>query len=55
VIVDETGLVAIDRMAMLFSSLRQSDGKILVIGDDKQLPPVSNDFVIESLFKSILQ
>jgi superfamily I DNA and/or RNA helicase len=40
---------------MLFSSLRHSDGKILVIGDDKQLPPVSNNFVAESLFRSILQ
>ena len=55
VVVDEAGLVAIDRMAMLFSSLRHSDGKILVIGDDKQLPPVSNDFVGDSLFRSILQ
>lgn len=42
-------------MAMLFSSLRHNDGKILVIGDDKQLPPVSNDFVTDSLFRSILQ
>jgi superfamily I DNA and/or RNA helicase len=55
IIVDEAGLVAIDRMAMLFSSLRENDGKLLVIGDDKQLPPVSNDFVAESLFRSILQ
>jgi hypothetical protein len=55
VIVDEAGLVAIDRMAMLFSSLRENDGKLLVIGDDKQLPPVSNDFVADSLFRSILQ
>ena len=55
VVVDEAGLVAIDRMAMLFSSLRHNDGKILVIGDDKQLPPVSNDFVADSLFRSILQ
>lgn len=55
VIVDEAGLVAIDRMAMLFSSLRHNNAKILVIGDDKQLPPVSNDFVADSLFRSILQ
>jgi hypothetical protein len=55
VIVDEAGLIAIDRMAMLFSSLRHNNGKILVIGDDKQLPPVSNDFVADSLFRSILQ
>jgi superfamily I DNA and/or RNA helicase len=55
VIVDEAGLVAIDRMAMLFSSLRENDGKLLVIGDDKQLPPVSIDFVADSLFRSILQ
>lgn len=39
----------------LFSSLRENDGKLLVIGDDKQLPPVSNDFVADSLFRSILQ
>src|SRR5581483_9987451 len=38
VIVDETGLVGLDTMAMLFSSLRHDNGKILVIGDDKQLP-----------------
>jgi len=55
IIVDEAGLVAIDRMAMLFSSLRENDGKLLVIGDDKQLPPVSIDFVADSLFRSILQ
>ena len=55
VVVDEAGLVSIDRMAMLFSSLRHNDGKILVIGDDKHLPPVSNDFVADSLFRSILQ
>lgn len=55
IIVDEAGLVAIDRMAMLFSSLKENDGKLLVIGDDKQLPPVSIDFVADSLFRSILQ
>jgi len=42
-------------MAMLFSSLRHDDGKILVIGDDKQLPPASHDFVGYSLFSSILK
>jgi hypothetical protein len=31
VIVDETGLVGLDTMAMLFSSLRHDNGKILVI------------------------
>ena len=49
VIVDETGLIGLDTMAMLFSSLRQDSGKILVIGDDKQLPPASHDFVGFSL------
>jgi hypothetical protein len=47
VVVDEAGLVTIDRIAMLFSSLRHNDGK--------QLLPVSNDFVADSLFRSILQ
>ena len=55
VIVDETGLVGLDTMAMLFSSLRHDSGKILVIGDDKQLPPASNDFIGYSLFSSILK
>jgi len=55
VIVDETGLIGLDTMAMLFSSLRHDDGKILVIGDDKQLPPASHDFVGYSLFSSILK
>ena len=54
VIVDEAGLVGLDRMGMLFSSLRDNNGKIIVIGDDKQLPPVSQDYVAESLFGSIL-
>jgi len=40
---------------MLFSSLRHDYGKILVIGDDKQLPPASHDFVGYSLFSSILK
>ena len=52
---DETGLVGLDTMAMLFSSLRHDSGKILVIGDDKQLPPASNDFIGYSLFSSILK
>jgi superfamily I DNA and/or RNA helicase len=55
VIVDETGLVGLDTMAMLFSSLRHDSGKILVIGDDKQLPPASHDFIGYSLFSSILK
>ncbi|MGC1931405.1 MAG: AAA domain-containing protein, partial [Candidatus Nitrosopolaris sp.] len=55
VIVDETGLVGLDTMPMLFSSLRHDNGKILVIGDDKQLPPASHDFVGYSLFSSILR
>ena len=54
VIVDEAGLVNLDRMGMLFSSLRDKNGKIIVIGDDKQLPPVSEDYAAESLFGSIL-
>jgi ATP-dependent RNA/DNA helicase IGHMBP2 len=54
VIVDEAGLVSLDRMGMLFSSLRDNNGKIIVIGDDKQLPPVSEDYTAESLFGSIL-
>jgi helicase MOV-10 len=55
VIVDETGLVGLDTMAMLFSALRDDNGKILVIGDDKQLPPASHDFIGFSLFSSILR
>jgi len=55
VIVDEAGLVGLDRMGMLFSSLRENNGKIIVIGDDKQLPPVSHDYVTESIFGSILE
>ncbi len=55
VIVDEAGLVGLDRMGMLFSSLRNNNGKIIVIGDDKQLPPVSHDYVTESLFGSVLE
>ena len=54
VVVDEAGLVSLDRMGMLFSSLRDNNGKIIVIGDDKQLPPVSEDYTAESLFGSIL-
>ncbi|HET7644764.1 MAG TPA: AAA domain-containing protein [Nitrososphaeraceae archaeon] len=54
VIVDEAGLVGLDRMGMLFSSLRDNNGKIIVIGDDKQLPPVSVDYTAESLFGTIL-
>ena len=29
--------------------------RVIVIGDDKQLPPPSNDYVATSLFRSILQ
>jgi AAA domain len=54
VIVDEAGLVSLDRMGILFSSLRDNNGKIIVIGDDKQLPPVSYDYIAESLFNRIL-
>ena len=54
VIVDEAGLVSLDRMGILFSSLRDNDGKIIAIGDDKQLPPVSHDYIAESLFNRIL-
>src|ERR687897_1609373 len=55
VIVDEAGLVGLDRMGMLFSSLRDNSGKIIVMGDDKQLPPVSHDYITESLFGSVLE
>jgi uncharacterized protein len=55
VLVDEAGLVRLDRMGTLFSSLRDNNGKIVVIGDDKQLPPPSHDYVATSLFRSILR
>jgi len=42
-------------MGTLFSSLRDNNAKIIVIGDDKQLPPPSNDYVATSLFRAILR
>jgi superfamily I DNA and/or RNA helicase len=55
VLIDEAGLVSLDKMGTIFSSLRDNNGKVIVIGDDKQLPPPSNDYVATSLFRSILQ
>jgi Ni2+-binding GTPase involved in maturation of urease and hydrogenase len=54
VLIDEAGLVRLDRIGMLFSSVRDNNGKIIVIGDDKQLPPPSHDYVASSIFRSIL-
>jgi Ni2+-binding GTPase involved in maturation of urease and hydrogenase len=54
VLIDEAGLVRLDRMGMLFSSVRDNNGKIVVIGDDKQLPPPPYDYVASSIFRSIL-
>ena len=36
VLIDEAGLVRLDRMGMLFSAVRDNNGKIVVIGDDKR-------------------
>jgi ATP-dependent RNA/DNA helicase IGHMBP2 len=55
VLVDEAGLVRLDKVGTSFSSLRHNNGKIVVIGDDKQLPPPSHDYVATSLFRSILR
>jgi AAA domain len=55
VLIDEAGLISIDKMGTLFSSLRDNNAKIIVIGDDKQLPPPSNDYVATSLFRAILR
>lgn len=33
---------------------RENNGKVIAIGDDKQLPPSSHDYVATSLFRSIL-
>ena len=38
VLIDEAGLISLDKMGTLFSSLRDNNAKIIVIGDDKQLP-----------------
>jgi superfamily I DNA and/or RNA helicase len=54
VLIDEAGLVSLDKMGTVFSSLRDNNGKVIVIGDDKQLPPPSHDYVATSLFRSIL-
>jgi superfamily I DNA and/or RNA helicase len=55
VLIDEAGLVSLDKMGTIFSSLRDNNRKVIIIGDDKQLPPPSNDYVATSLFRSILQ
>src|SRR5919202_1474562 len=55
IIVDEAGLVSLDNIGTGFSPLRANNGKVVVIGDDKQLPPPSHDYVATSLFHSILQ
>jgi GTPase SAR1 family protein len=55
VLIDEAGLISLDKMGTLFSSLRDNNAKIIVIGDDKQLPPPSNDYVATSLFRAILR
>jgi hypothetical protein len=55
VLIDEAGLVRLERMGMLFSSVRDNNGKIVVIGDDKQLPPPSHDYVANSIFLSIVR
>ena len=54
VLIDEAGLVSLDKMGTIFSSWRDNNGKMIVIGDDKQLPPPSHDYVATSLFLSIL-
>jgi len=54
VLIDEAGLISLDKMGTIFSSLRDNNGKVIVIGDDKQLPPPSHDYVATSLFRSIL-
>lgn len=54
VLIDEAGLVSLDKMGTIFSSMRDNNGKVIVIGDDKQLPPPSHDYVATSLFRSIL-
>jgi hypothetical protein len=55
IIVDEAGLVSLDNIGTGFSPLRPNNGKVVVIGDDKQLPPPSHDYVATSLFHSILR
>jgi AAA domain len=55
VLIDEAGLVRLERMGMIFSSVRENNGKIVVIGDDKQLPPPSHDYVANSIFLSIVR
>jgi hypothetical protein len=55
IIVDEAGLVSLDKNGTAFSPLRNNNGKIVVIGDDRQLPPPSHDYVSTSLFRSILR
>ena len=54
VLIDEAGLVSLDKMGTLFASLRDNNAKIMAIGDDKQLPPPpSNKYVSTNLFREI--
>ena len=55
IIVDEAGLVSLDKNGTAFSPLRNNNGKVVVIGDDRQLPPPSHDYVATSLFRAILR
>ena len=55
IIVDEAGLVSLDKNGTAFSPLRDNNGKVVVIGDDRQLPPPSHDYVATSLFRAILR
>jgi hypothetical protein len=55
IIVDEAGLVSLDKNGTAFSPLRNNNGKVVVIGDDRQLPPPSHDYLATSLFRSILR
>jgi hypothetical protein len=50
-----TVVVSLDKMGTLFSSLRDNNAKIIGIGNDKQLPPPSNDYMATSLFRAILR
>jgi hypothetical protein len=58
ILIDEASLVTLDKMGTIFSSLSDNNGKVIVIGDDKQFPTPSHDYMATSLFRphnSILQ